>query len=159
MTHPRSPFDGAGLMARGLALLDAYGADPARWPAEERSVFAALAGESRFEAARAEAAALDAALGAAPAVAAGEGLSAAILAQFSARAATAPQLDALIGLGARGFGRLAPLAIAAGLSAAGFVIGLASANVGTGGDEALYYALDTSMIAIAEDAVLGAEDL
>jgi hypothetical protein len=157
MTHHRSPSDGAQRLARARALLDAYGADRARWPAGDRALFDALIGDPRFEAARQEAAALDAALGAAPADAAGAALKDAILARFPARPAHGSRLQSIIEASMHGFGRLAPLGAAAGLSALGFAIGLASA--GASEEDALYYALDTSMIEFAENDSLWAEEL
>lgn len=159
MTHQRTPSDGAGGVGRALELLDIYGAERARWPAGEAALFDAAAGDPRFERARQEAAGLDAALCAAPEAEAGEALKDAILARFPRPAAHVRWLEAIIAVSTHGLGRLAPLGAAAGLSALGFVAGFASDGASVQEEDALYYALDTSMIEFAEGDSLWTEEI
>lgn len=109
--------------ARFAALLEAYGAAPARWPAGERAAAQAfMAGQpARARALLAEAAALDAALDAAPAQAASERLVAAVLAAAPARPVR-PSPWAWLGQGALGQGALGPRLAAA--SAAALMLGV-----------------------------------
>lgn len=76
---------------RALEIISAYGADPARWPADERAGVLALAGQPAVARALAEAAALDALLaGWSQDVPAGGIDAAAIAALPQQRAATRP---------------------------------------------------------------------
>lgn len=154
--HPTPSDDGVG---RALELLDIYGAERARWPAIEATLFDAALGDPRFARARQEAAELDAALRVAPQAQAGEALKDAILAQFQTKAPRGRWLDAIIAVSTRGLGRLAPLAAAAGLSLLGFFAGSASVGVSASEEDALYFALDTSMIEIADGDSLWTEEL
>lgn len=157
MTHHPTPSEGG--VGRALELLDIYGAERTRWPADAAALFDAASGDPRFERARREAAELDAALAAAPAAKADAALRDAILSRFPATAARGRWLDAIIAMSTHGLGRLAPLAAAAGLSALGFVAGSASVGVSAGENDALFYALDTSMIEFAEGESLWTEEL
>lgn len=159
MTHPRSPSEPADRLARALDFLNAYGADPRRWPADEAGLFDALENDPRFQAARQDAAALDAALRAAPDAVCTEALKTSILNRFPEGTVRQTLIDAAVRRCTHGLGRLAPIAAAAGLSALGFVIGAMSAGVGASEDEALYYALDTSIMEIAEGDAFWADDL
>ncbi len=157
MTHPRSPSETAQAVSRAIRLLDAYGANPARWPADEAASFEAVKDDPRIRAARKEAAALDAVLSAAPEAACAEALKSRILSRVPEGGVGRTLIDAALRRCTHGFGRLAPIGVAAGLSALGFVIGAAGA--GASEDDALYYALDTSIVEVADADAFWAEGL
>lgn len=159
MTHRRSPSETADKVTRAIDLMNAYGADPRRWPADEAALFDALESDPRFQAVRQDAAALDAALRSAPDAVCTEALKTSILSRFPEGTVRRTLIDAAVRRCTHGLGRLAPISAAAGLSALGFVIGAMSAGVGASEDEALYYALDTSIIEIAEGDAFWADDL
>lgn len=157
MTHPCSPSDDADALSRTFELLAAYGADPRRWPANEAALFSALERDPRFQTARAETRALDEALDVAAGVANTDGLKERILRDFPGRRQVAP-FEAAFRFCTQGFGRLAPIGAAIGLSALGFAVGAASAGVSAAENEALYYALDTSIVAIGDEDAFWAEE-
>lgn len=111
-------------LARARACLDAFGADPARWPETDRPLFARYKDDYRFEAARREAAALDAAL-----LLDGEGASDTLRARLLASAPPPRRGLFWSRVGSAGpFSLLAPAGALVSLAALGFVAGLATAG-------------------------------
>ena len=51
MAQQQSQFDSAERLARGRALLEAYGANPAQWPREDAPLFETLKSDPLFAAA------------------------------------------------------------------------------------------------------------
>lgn len=161
MTHRQPPSESAAAHAEARLALDAYGADPARWPTQAQPLFDAARGDTAFEAARADAAALDAALDKARAPRAGEALEAAILASYD----IAPRMAGggfLAAFGLRdgvGFRRFIPAGALAGLSAIGFVVGAATAGAGSAmADDFLLYSEASLTVAYDEGDALWAEE-
>lgn len=153
----RSQSDEFAQRERARALLAAYGADPARWPGEEAALYESLRDDQAFKAASEDAAALDALLAAAPNESATGELKDRILAAFPAtrRGRDLLLIPALAWLlGAR---RLVPAGAALGLSALGFIMGAASAGSVSAEIDPIYYALDTSILAIEEGSAFWAE--
>lgn len=109
-------------LAEARRMLDAYGADPQRWPENARALYQRYKDDFRFETARREAAALDDAMADARQEAASEALRLRLLQSAPERGARrfAPFISFAL--------RLAPAGAVAGLSAAGYVAGLASAH-------------------------------
>lgn len=113
--------------ARFAALLDAYGADPARWPEEERAAaLALLATSSDARARQREAAALDAMLGTAPPAPPSDLLVARVLAAAPGAAAAArPATDRARARAAWRRSRRAAIAAAALAAAASLALWIA----------------------------------
>jgi anti-sigma-K factor RskA len=111
------------------AIVDAYGADPARWPAAERTAGEALlAGSAAARALVAEAADLDAALDAVPALQPTPAMRTAILAAAPRRAASS--LLAQLREGWRElFAELGGWRMAGGVLAASLVLGIVSGGL------------------------------
>lgn len=111
------------------AIADAYGADPARWPAAERAAGEALlAGSTAARALLADAAGLDAALDAVPALQPTPAMRTAILAAAPRRAA--PSLLARLHEGWRElFGELGGWRLAGSVLAAALVLGIMSGGL------------------------------
>lgn len=152
-------------MARFEAILDAYGADPARWPEAERDAALELMRREPegAQAALAAARALDAALDAAPDAAPSEALRARVLAaaqsgeSAESQAAARGWLGALAGVFAVS-GRTATAHPAAALMAL-FVIGV-GAGYSAGGAALREQALEAALTAAFEspDPGYGAQD-
>ena len=130
MIDPRSPSEGS--RAEFARLIEIHGAERRRWPAARQALFDAHADEPAHADLLGKAAALDGALADAGAVVADESLKSRLLATFAP--ARAPQRG--VGFTKKWF-RLAPAGAFAALSAAGFFVGSATAQVE---DEAIYYA-------------------
>jgi hypothetical protein len=124
---------------RFAALLEAYGADPAHWPASERQAAQALAeADPAGGRARAEAAALDRILNAAPV----EPPSAELMARVMAAAPAAPaavhrprpagRLQTMLRWLLPGAGTWQPAAATAAALVLGLAVGYATAPFGTG---------------------------
>jgi anti-sigma-K factor RskA len=111
------------------AIVDAYGADPARWPAAERTAGEALlAGSAAARALVAEAADLDAALDALPALQPTPAMRRAVLA--AAPRPPTPSLLARMREGWRDFfGELGGWRLAGGVLAASLVLGIVSGGL------------------------------
>lgn len=155
MAQQQSHYDGAERLARGRALLEAYGANPAQWPREDAPLFETLKSDPLFAAARDEAAELDELLAVSPNAAADDALKTRILADFPVRGA----VRSAGGAGwFRSFRRLAPASALAGLSALGFVLGASTVSVASQDEADIYYAFDTSIIEVAEGDAFWAED-
>ena len=108
------------------SICDAYGADPARWPAAARDDFAALYASDEAADIRAEAETLDGFLNAATAPRMAEDLERRITAAFTAPPKTETILDLFRSLAPRA--RLIPAGALAGLGAIGLVSGVMSAS-------------------------------
>lgn len=137
-----------GRLARARACLDAYGADPARWPESDRFLFEKYKDDFRFAAARDEAMSLDEALALASPIASSEALR-------SRMFAAAPERGKRFGARVRPFGwrrRLIPASAMAGLSLAGFAAGVVSASDvaatarGEAAETAIYEALGAASV-------------
>lgn len=111
------------------AIVDAYGADPARWPAAERAAGEALvAGSAAARALVAVAAALDAALDTLPALQPTPAMRTAVLA--AAPRPPAPSLLAQLHEGWRElFGELGGWRLAGGVLAASLALGIVSGGL------------------------------
>jgi anti-sigma-K factor RskA len=111
------------------AIVDAYGADPARWPAAERAAGEALlAGSAEARALVAETADLDAALDSLPALQPSPAMRTAVLA--AAPRPAAPSLLARLHDGWREvFGELGGWRLAGGVLAASLVLGIVSGGL------------------------------
>ncbi len=111
------------------AIIDAYGADPARWPAVERAAGAALlVGSAAARALVADAAGLDAALDAVPALQPTPAMRTAVLA--AAPRPAAPTFIARLREGWRElFGELGGWQTAGGVLAAALVLGIVSGGL------------------------------
>ncbi len=108
-------------------ICDAYGADPARWPADARDEFAALYASDAAADIRAEAETLDGFLNAATAPRMAEDLERRIIAGFTL---PAPKVETLLDL-VRSLApraRLIPAGALAGLGAVGLITGVMSAS-------------------------------
>lgn len=128
MIDPRSPFEAD--RAEFARLLDIYGAERRRWPADRQALFDACASDMTHTDLMREAAALDDALAMATGVKAHDALKERLLVSFappSRRNAPAR----------RRWLKLAPAGALAALSAMGFVVGSATAGAAA---DALYYA-------------------
>lgn len=154
MTHHRSHSDGADALSRALQMLSAYGADPRRWPPGERELFDALADDPQFAERRAEAEALDTLLADSPAEPAPDSLKRKILEEFSESVVKRRWMSEWTSFFSFAGGRFTPITAAVALSALGFVIGAAGARQ----DDALYYALDTSIISLTTGDVLWTDE-
>lgn len=141
---------------RARALLDAFGADRARWPEEDRALFDRFADDYRFAASQREAEAFDAALDAVAIAPASDDLKARLLALAPARAPRgAAKLTApLAGFWGRSWMRLAPAGAMAGVVLAAFSAGLASAG-SAGSATAASSAAENSEAAIVNVFALG----
>lgn len=134
---------------------DAFGGDPARWPAERRAEFADLLETNEAAAILAEARALDGFLNAATAPRMSDDLANRVMANYASPRASAGLFDFLRGLAP--VMRLAPAGALAGVGALGMASGVMSASaqdVLTPEYEALAYMDDLTLGEISDDGGL-----
>ncbi len=129
-------------LARARRMLEIYGADPARWPAEERALFERYKDDYRFYAARVDAESLDALLASSPEEAPGDAFRMHLLDLAPKRGGRRFAPVAFIAA------RLVPAGALAALSVFGFAAGFASAGLDSGG---LSYA-ETAAASVFESA-------
>lgn len=118
-------------LARARACLDAYGADPARWPEADRALFVRYKDDYRFAAAREDAALVDGLLGAAGEARAREALRARLLAAAPRRRrGWGPALRGVLSGAAFAPPAFVRAGALMGVAATAFAAGLATADVG-----------------------------
>lgn len=126
-----------------------YGADPARWPAEQRKAYGAYADADELAEARTEASALDGFLGAATAPHMNKALPSEIMAAFDAEIAqgakrTGFDFNRFLS-GVFAWSRFAPVGAVAASVALGAVSGILTANVSVTPEAEVYaYLIDAT---------------